>query len=86
MHHRCLPGSGLQTTRSAGSAAGLLTSLVATCFGSSCSPLTAPRKSRTARPTARLASGKRFYLSPAGSREETRAMARAVRAFLGLPG
>lgn len=37
-------------------------------------------------PRVTLASGKRFYLSPAGSREETRAMARAVRAFLGLPG
>ncbi len=31
-----------------------------------------------------LASGRRFYLSPAATREETRAVARAVRGFLGL--
>ncbi|HLH92841.1 MAG TPA: hypothetical protein VKX28_30825 [Xanthobacteraceae bacterium] len=31
-----------------------------------------------------LASGKRFYLSPAATREETRDIAREVRAFLGL--
>jgi hypothetical protein len=35
-------------------------------------------------PRVTLASGKRFYLSPAATREETRAVARAVRAFLGL--
>jgi hypothetical protein len=32
-----------------------------------------------------LASGKRFYLSPAATLEETREVARQVRAFLGLP-
>jgi hypothetical protein len=32
-----------------------------------------------------LASGKRFYLSPADTREATRAVARRVREFLGLP-
>ena len=31
-----------------------------------------------------LASGKRFYVSPAAPREETREIAREVRAFLGL--
>jgi hypothetical protein len=31
-----------------------------------------------------LASGKRFYVSPAATREETQTIARAVRAFLGL--
>jgi hypothetical protein len=35
-------------------------------------------------PRVTLASGRRFYLSPAATREETRAVARAVRAFLGL--
>ena len=35
-------------------------------------------------PRVVLASGKRFYLSPAATREETRAVARAVRTFLGL--
>ncbi len=35
-------------------------------------------------PRVTLASGKRFYLSPAATVEETRAVARAVRAFLGL--
>jgi hypothetical protein len=35
-------------------------------------------------PRVVLASGRRFYLSPANTREETRAVARAVRAFLGL--
>jgi hypothetical protein len=35
-------------------------------------------------PRVTLASGKRFYLSPAATKEETRAVARAVRAFLGL--
>jgi hypothetical protein len=36
-------------------------------------------------PRVRLASGKRFFLSPADSREATREVARRVRAFLGLP-
>ena len=35
-------------------------------------------------PRVTLASGRRFFLSPAMTREETRAVARAVRAFLGL--
>ncbi len=35
-------------------------------------------------PRVTLASGKRFYLSPAATPEETRTVARAVRAFLGL--
>ena len=35
-------------------------------------------------PRVTLASGTRFFLSPAFTREETRAVARAVRAFLGL--
>jgi hypothetical protein len=35
-------------------------------------------------PRVVLASGKRFYLSPAATREETRAVAQAVRGFLGL--
>ncbi|HEU5275291.1 MAG TPA: hypothetical protein VFU97_16630 [Xanthobacteraceae bacterium] len=35
-------------------------------------------------PRVTLASGKRFYLSPAATKDETRAVARAVRAFLGL--
>ena len=35
-------------------------------------------------PRVVLASGKRFYLSPANTREETREVARQVRAFLGL--
>jgi hypothetical protein len=35
-------------------------------------------------PRVVLASGKRFYLSPAATREETREVARRVRAFLGL--
>jgi len=35
-------------------------------------------------PRVGLASGKRFYLSPAATREETREVARQVRAFLGL--
>ena len=35
-------------------------------------------------PRVTLRSGKRFYLSPAATKEETRAVARAVRAFLGL--
>lgn len=36
-------------------------------------------------PRVTLASGKRFFLSPAATREETRAMVRLVRSFLGLP-
>jgi hypothetical protein len=36
-------------------------------------------------PRVVLASGKRFYLSPAATLEETREVARQVRAFLGLP-
>ncbi len=36
-------------------------------------------------PRVVLASGKRFYLSPAATLEETREVARGVRAFLGLP-
>jgi hypothetical protein len=32
-----------------------------------------------------LASGKRYFLSPAATREETREVARRVREFLGLP-
>jgi hypothetical protein len=35
-------------------------------------------------PRVTLASGKRFYLSAAATRDETRAVARAVRGFLGL--
>ncbi len=35
-------------------------------------------------PRVTLASGRRFYLSPAATREETREVAREVRAFLGL--
>jgi hypothetical protein len=38
-------------------------------------------------PRVTLASGRRFFLSPAATKEETRAVARAVRGFLGLgPG
>jgi hypothetical protein len=36
-------------------------------------------------PRVTLASGKRFYLSPAATPEETRDVVRQVRAFLGLP-
>ena len=36
-------------------------------------------------PRVVLASGKRFYLSPADTREATREVARQVREFLGLP-
>jgi hypothetical protein len=36
-------------------------------------------------PRVVLASGKRYYLSPAATLEETREVARQVRAFLGLP-
>jgi hypothetical protein len=36
-------------------------------------------------PRVTLTSGRRFFLSPAATREETRAMARLVRSFLGLP-
>jgi len=36
-------------------------------------------------PRVVLASGKRFYLSPADTAEATREVARRVRAFLGLP-
>jgi hypothetical protein len=36
-------------------------------------------------PRVVLASGKRFYLSPATTLEETREVARQVREFLGLP-
>lgn len=36
-------------------------------------------------PCVVLASGKRFYLSPADTREATREVARRVREFLGLP-
>jgi hypothetical protein len=32
-----------------------------------------------------LASGKRYYLSPAATLDETREVARQVREFLGLP-
>ena len=35
-------------------------------------------------PRVTLASGKRFFLSPAATKEETRVVARAVRGFLGL--
>jgi hypothetical protein len=35
-------------------------------------------------PRVTLASGKRFYLSPADTKEATHAVARRVRAFLGL--
>src|SRR5262245_36207462 len=36
-------------------------------------------------PRVTLASGRRFFLSPAATREETREVVRRVRAFLGLP-
>jgi len=36
-------------------------------------------------PRVTLASGKRFYLSPAATLEETREVVRQVREFLGLP-
>ena len=36
-------------------------------------------------PRVTLASGKRFYLSPAATPEQTREVVRQVRAFLGLP-
>jgi hypothetical protein len=36
-------------------------------------------------PRVVLRSGKRYYLSPAATLEETREVARQVRAFLGLP-
>ena len=36
-------------------------------------------------PRVVLASGRRFFLSPAATREETREVARTVREFLGLP-